>query len=156
MNKSWKVIIAFVGIFTAGVVAGVLVAPRIFDDVIERRGQRGPGRPQFQFSQPLGPQVIRRISEDLQLTAEQQEKIKPIETRITEELRGLRRETQAAIERMQVEISAVLTPEQRIEFEKKMAAGRERMNKRSPEQDGRGRRGDKGGSNRTHDGPPPK
>jgi len=160
MDKSWRVIFAFIGIFAAGLVSGVLLAPRIFHTVVERRGEpggpgRGPG------GQQMGPQLFRRLTDQLNLTAEQSEKIKPIELRTTEELRRLRRETQhsteLALERMQDEISAILTPEQRTQFQERIARGRERMKKFIQEQEGRGaRKGEPGGFTRPRDGAPPK
>src|SRR3954463_6008176 len=114
MDKSWRVIFAFAGIFIAGVVAGVLLAPRIFSQAADRRG--GPwlqARPPIQRNQPLGPQLFRQFTEQLNLPPEEREKIKPIELRVTEELRRLRRETQhntdLALQHMQDEISEVLT-----------------------------------------------
>ena len=154
-------IFAFTGIFVAGVVAGILVAPRFFHSVIQQQwqgGPRGSGRPPLQRGQPLGPQVFRQYTDQLDLTAEQQEKIKPIELRITETLRRLRRDaqhnTELALQEMQDEISKVLTPQQRTQFETRIAEGRERMkNRLKEEQEGRGRR-EGGSSNRPHEAPP--
>jgi Spy/CpxP family protein refolding chaperone len=138
MDKSWRVIFAFAGIFVAGVVAGVLVAPRIFNQFAERR-------PPIQRSQPLGPQLFRQFTEQLNLTPEQREKIKPIELRVTEDLRRLRRETQhntdLALQHMQDEISEVLTPEQRTRFQERIAQSRERIQNKLQDLEGRGRRG---------------
>jgi Spy/CpxP family protein refolding chaperone len=160
MDKSWRVILAFAGIFLSGVVAGVLVAPRIFTKVAEHRGQPWlPSRPPLQRNQSLGPQLFRQFTEQLDLTEEQREKIKPIELHVTEELRRLRREiqhnTELALERMQDEISAILTPEQRTKFEERIAEGRERVKNRLQELDGRGRRGGDPAS-RFRDAPPSK
>lgn len=147
MAKNWRVIFAFAGIYFAGAVTGILIAPRIFRHVVERRvqfsqrgGGLGGGQPMF------GVQPIRRMTEALHLTPEQSEKIKPIEQRMGEELRRVRRDaqhnTQLVFERVQVEISAVLTPEQRREFEAQIAKGRERMKRflQDQEQSGRQRR----------------
>ncbi|MEO7413871.1 MAG: hypothetical protein ABIZ81_10985 [Opitutaceae bacterium] len=163
MDKSWRVIFAFAGIFVAGVVAGLLLAPRFFDNVMERRWQQQasrPGRPPIQRALPLGPQLFTQFTEQLNLTPEQREKIKPIEGRITEELRRLRqgsqRNTELALERMQDEISAVLTPEQSAQFQARIAEGRERVKNRIQSEEGRGRRGEMGPPNRPREGPPPK
>lgn len=142
MDKNWRVIFAFVGIFIAGAVSGLLLAPRVFNHVAERRGP-ATGRAPAAVQQ-LGPQLFRRLTERLNLTEEQREKIKPIEVRTTEDLRRLRRETQhsteLALERMQDEISAILTPEQRVQFEEQIARSRERIKNFLKEQEGRGRR----------------
>ncbi len=83
--------------------------------------------------QQLGPQLMRRFTEQLSLTREQREKIKPIEARTTEDLRRLRRETEHSteliIERMHDEVSAVLTPTQQVKFDEMMARARERIKK---------------------------
>lgn len=163
MAKNWRVIFAFAGIYFAGAVTGILIAPRLFRHVVERRVQflqRGGG---FPGGQPLfGVQPIRRMTEALHLTPEQSEKIKPIEQRMGEELRRVRRDaqhnTQLVFERVQVEISAVLTPEQRREFEAQIAKGRERMKKflLDQEQSRPRREGGPFGDPGEHPPPPPK
>jgi hypothetical protein len=162
MDKSWRVIFAFIGIFGAGLVSGVLLAPRIFDRVVERRGEAGgPGRgPGPNFRQP-GPELFRRLTDQLNLTAEQQEKIKPIELRTTEELRRARREaqhnTEVTLDRMHDDIAAILTLEQRTQFDERIARGREKMKKLIQDQEGRGgRKGEPGGLIRPRDGGLPK
>jgi Spy/CpxP family protein refolding chaperone len=158
MDKSWRVIFAFIGIFIAGAVSGLLLAPRVFKNVAERGGQGGPGRPPI-MAQQLGPQLFRRLTERLNLTAEQREKIKPIELRTTEELRRLQREsrheTELALERMQDEVSAILTPDQRTQFEEQIARSREKIKKFIQEKEGRGRR-EPLLPNRQREGAPPK
>jgi Spy/CpxP family protein refolding chaperone len=161
MDKSWRVIFAFAGIFFAGLVAGVLVAPRIFPHLAGRNGQPWlPVQAPIQRTQPLGPQLFRQFTERLNLTPEQREKIKPIELRVTEELRRLRLESQhntdVALQRMQDEISEILTPEQRTRFQERIAQSRQRIQNRLQELDGRGRRGGPEGPGRLRDGPPPK
>lgn len=163
MDKSWRVIIAFAGIFIAGLVAGLLVAPRIFLKVAESQGRPWVGGrpPPIQRNQSLGPQLFRQFTEQLNLTDEQREKIKPIELRVSEELRRSRREiqhnTQVTLDKMQDEISAILTPEQRTKFEERIAEGRERVKDRLRELDARGRRGgEPGGPGRLRDGASPK
>lgn len=157
MDKPWKVILAFTGIFFAGTVTGVLVAPRLFQKVVERRGQP-PGSWTRSFAgqqqQPqLGPQLFRRITVQLDLKPEQLEKINPIEQRTIEELRKTRRESQRTteqiIEKMQEEVAATLTPEQRVKFDELVAKSRERMQNFLREQEQRNR----GGGRRGGDGP---
>ena len=109
------------------------------------------------MAREIGPQLFRRLTDQLDLSAEQREKIKPIELRTTEELRRLRREsqhnTELALERMQDEISAILTPEQRTQFQERIARSRERMKKFLQEQESRGR-GERGVLNHPRDGGP--
>lgn len=157
MNKNWKVILTFIGIFAAGAVTGILVAPSFFRNVAEWRAQHSPARSQFQGQ--LGRQFFSRITEQLDLTPEQREKIKPIEQRMIAELRRLRRETQRetelVIKQTQEEISAVLTPEQRVQFEERIAKGRERIKKFLQEQEQRNRR-DPAAPRRQREDQPPK
>jgi Spy/CpxP family protein refolding chaperone len=168
MEKSWRVILAFVGIFAAGIVTGGLITFRFTPKRGEWRSQQNPAqrgqagnvnRSQLQF----GPQLLSRLTEQLELTEEQRKAIKPIETRTTEELRRLRRETQhnteLIIESMQDDISKELTPEQRVKFDEMIVKARERIKKfiQEQEQQWRQRRESKesGGPNRPRDGQPP-
>jgi Spy/CpxP family protein refolding chaperone len=165
MDKSWRVILAFTGIFIAGIVTGGLLTLRFMQKPGDRRGQHaspqrgGPGGNQYQF----GPQLLSRLTEQLELTEEQRKAIKPIETRTTEEVRRLRRETQQGteliIERMQADIIKELTPEQRVKFEEAITKARARIKKfmQDQEQQWRQRRESKesGAPNRPRDGQPP-
>jgi hypothetical protein len=161
MGKSWKVLFAFAGIYFAGAVTGILVAPRIFRHVVERRIQQGgPARGGIQ-GQQIWMQPMRRFTDPLDLTPEQQKKIKPIEARMAEELRRLRRETQDStklvFERAQLEIAAELTPEQRERFDEQIAKGRERMKNFLREQEQAGRKGREGNLlNGPGEQPPPR
>ena len=69
MNKPWVVILAFLGVFAAGTVSGTLLGARY-------------GRQIFPRSRPSGgnysTQLMQRFSEQLNLTADQTEKIRPI------------------------------------------------------------------------------
>lgn len=154
MDKSWRVILAFIGIFVAGTVTGGLITLRVVQTV--KGGPRGerwfrsppPGQAQPASSNnpappQIGLQLFRRITDQLDLTPEQKEKIRPIEVRTSEDLRRLRRDvqhnTELLIEKSQDEIAAILTPEQRAKFEELVARGRERVKKFMQEQDLNGR-----------------
>src|ERR1035437_778764 len=106
MDKPWKVILAFTGIFLAGILVGGLVTLRWGKNMAQR----------LPMSEQYGPKVIGRLVTRLALAPEQQAKIKPIVDQAAQELRQLRRTTQrtsaSVIERMQGEIAAQLTPEQ--------------------------------------------
>lgn len=121
MNKPWKVILAFTGIFIAGLLVGGLVTLRWGKNL----GQRSPRGEQF------GAQMLQRLITQLELTPEQQAKVKPIIDQGSEELRQLRRTTQrttaGVLERMQGEIAAVLTPEQKAKFDQQVSRQRERI-----------------------------
>lgn len=172
MDKSWRVVLAFIGIFIAGTVTGGLITLQVVQKVADRRhgqvfranAQNQVGQtPAGQQSQPpqLGPQLIRRFVMQLDLTAEQREKIKPIELRGAEEIRravrDARHSTDVILERTQDEIGAILTPEQRTKFEEMVARARERIQKYRQEQEKtlRERRG-QGGPNRVREGAPAK
>jgi Spy/CpxP family protein refolding chaperone len=118
MGKTWKVVLAFVGIFVAGLIVGGLLT-------------LGTMRYLAMANQQFGPQLIKHITEKLDLTAEQKEKITPIIAQGAEELRLMRRtawtNTQAVIERMDGEIAAQLTPEQKAKFDQMLADQRERV-----------------------------
>ena len=120
MDKPWKVILAFTGIFLAGILVGSLVTLRWGKGV----AQRQPMGDQF------GPLMEQRLATQLDLTAEQQVKIKPIVDQAAEELHQLRRTTQqtsaAVLVRMHGEIAALLTPAQKIKLDEVVAKQRER------------------------------
>ena len=114
MDKTWRVLLAFVGIFLAGTVCGGLVAIRAVKAPLGEP-HRPPPKPE-----EFGPQLLKRFADKLDLTREQREAIKPIVGRAAEDLRHQRREvllsSKTIIERMQDEMSAVMTPDQRVKF----------------------------------------
>jgi Spy/CpxP family protein refolding chaperone len=132
MNKPWKVILAFTGIFLAGVLVGGLVTLRVGRHFAQR----------LPMAEGFGPQLLGRLVTQLELTPEQQAKIKPIVDQAAEELHELRRTTQrssaAVIVRMQGDISAQLTPAQKTKFDELVAQQRDRF-KRFMEERGRHR-----------------
>jgi Spy/CpxP family protein refolding chaperone len=138
MDKPWKVILAFTGIFLAGILVGGLVTLRVGRNFAQR----------LPMSEQFGPQLLRRLVTQLDLTPEQQEKMKPIVSQAAEELRELRRSTQrtsaAVVVRMQGDIAALLTPAQKVKFDELVAQQRDRF-KRFMDERGR----------RMRDRPPP-
>lgn len=112
MNRTWKVVLAFVGVFVSGAVFGGFLSLRL---AREQPGGGDEGRrpPVNQFV----PMILHRYAERLELTAEQREKIRPIMRAAEEELRLLRREnfgrSMTVADGMNEKISALLTPEQR-------------------------------------------
>jgi Spy/CpxP family protein refolding chaperone len=187
MEKTWKVVLAFVGVFIAGSVTGGLFTFRFAKKMEERRPVVSsvvptPAIEQAQAEPPVttppasippgpvpavqtpsvaptttpavapppvtpanmappqfGPQLMRRFTEQLNLTREQRMKIRPIAARTEEELRRLRRDTQhqteQVIERMQDEVAALLTPDQRGKFDELVFQARERVRRFLREQD---------------------
>jgi hypothetical protein len=155
MVKTWQVVLGTIVIFVAGLVTGGAVTLRLLwvkeeqrkDQLVQAQvgpppagrpanprpggvggpgaGGGGGGEPQF------GPALIRRFATELDLTPAQFKRINPTVGRTQEELARLRREVQLgsalAIERMQDEIAAQLTPAQRERFEALLTRQRARL-----------------------------
>ena len=121
MDKPWKVILAFTGIFLAGVLVGGLVTLRVVRNVAHR----------LPMSDQFGPQLMRRLVTQLELSPDQEAKLKPIVDQAAEELRQLRhttqRTTESVIVRMQGDISALLTPAQKAKLDALVDQQRERL-----------------------------
>lgn len=125
MASTFKIVLAVGGIFLAGAVTGGFVSLR----VIESRAAK-----QRAQQQRFGPTDLGgRLAEQLHLTPEQKEQIRPILTRTSEELRKVRRDafnnTAALIARMDEDMSKILTDEQGVLL-KKMRAEEEERRKR--------------------------
>ena len=139
MDKPWKVILAFVGVFIAGAVFGGFFtlrstgkklaaerSPAAPPPVAKAGGpasQANPAAP-AQVGQPQGkiaPQVMRQLTQRLSPTPEQQKAIRPIVGRAAEDMSRMQREhladTTRTTERMYADVAAILTPEQRTKLE---------------------------------------
>lgn len=145
MQKTWKVVLAFAGIFVAGLVVGGLITLRFF-------ANNPP--PRMGSPEQFGPTLMRRFTSKLDLTEQQQEKIRPLIAKAGEELHQIRRTTwassKAIIDRVEAEIAAELTPEQKTKFDQMLAEQRDRMKRITEERQRRQRDG-----RRPEDGPPP-
>ncbi|MBL9214349.1 MAG: hypothetical protein JNG83_02620 [Opitutaceae bacterium] len=134
MNQTWKVIVVLVGIFVAGGVTGSFVTQRYLREKLANR----PGPEQW------APRHLKRLAERLELTPAQEEQVKPIVRRNMEELNRVRAsslaETRQVFERMEREIAAQLTPEQKAKFEQMNREFRERARKFNLERSGGGPR----------------
>lgn len=151
MEKPWKVIAAFIGVFIAGAVFGgffsvgigarwlakespatvtaapvtVTATPTVAPATERKAAVRPNGGAGAAVRPPLltvpqswqAPALLRRYAERLELTPEQKQKIHPLIQRATEDYNRLRqntwRETGIILQRLQQDISEVLTPEQR-------------------------------------------
>lgn len=112
MNRTWKVVLAFAGVFLCGAVFGGFLSLRLAGERVGREGFNGePSVNQFV------PMLLRRYEARLELTQEQLEKIRPIVKTAEEELRQMRRDnfgrSMAVADDMNAKISELLTPEQR-------------------------------------------
>lgn len=135
MDKPWKVIFAFVGVFIAGAIFGGLFtlrsAGRRFSNLPPPTVAGPVPRAKSLAAPPIGVAMMRQFTQKLKLTADQKEKIRPIVTRAGEDLARLRREnlqaTTRVMERMHVDIAASLTPVQRTELEEMRKSMQERV-----------------------------
>ncbi len=138
MAKTWQVILATIAIFVAGLVTGGATALGVVKWVNHHRAMNPPafnqalqGAPRPGQMMGFGPQLMRSVASQLNLTDDQKAKIMPIVKRTATELGRDRREVQLktalAIEKMQDEVEEVLTPEQRTKFEDIVAQQRARL-----------------------------
>lgn len=122
--RPWKIVLLLVGIFVAGGVTGAFVALQVGQKTLQRRG----------LPEQWGPARLRVLSERLGLSPEQVERLRPIFRRDIEDLARLRQqgfaESRRILERMERDIAAVLSPEQRARFEE---FNRELRQRRAPE-----------------------
>jgi len=116
MNKPWKVALTFAIVFLAGGVAGGLVAIRMTPTFVQRRV----------FTEQFVTSTMRFLTENLKLTSQQVEKVRPIVANTGEDLVKLRQGTSATFDRMNAGIMRELTPEQRTLHEAFLARMRER------------------------------
>ena len=127
MNRTRVVrIVLYAGlIFLAGLVTGALVAP-----IVGRTFLRPPGPEQ------MARQMMSRLQSRLQLSPKQKTEAEPIIAQTSADMVAIRRETtkrvSKRIEDTNQEISALLTPEQKVEFEKMEAERRKRLGYREP------------------------
>ncbi|MEO6244731.1 MAG: hypothetical protein ABIQ12_04780 [Opitutaceae bacterium] len=150
MDKPWKVVFAFVGVFIAGAVFGgfftlrstlrrpspevVTLPAAVIPVVAPVPGPTKPGLPRVGISAALMRQFAQRLS----LTNDQREKVRPIFARWGEDFQHLRQENERQqqqylgdsvrlSERMFGDVAAILSPEQRVELEKMRRESEERV-----------------------------
>jgi uncharacterized membrane protein len=115
MDKTWKVVLAFIGIFLAGAVAGGFVSLRFVKVPPPQVLQRTVPEQQWVIGQ------MRRFVNELKLDEAQREQVKPALERAAADIRRLRRrayrETMDIIESMNNEIAPLLTEVQKEKFE---------------------------------------
>lgn len=121
MSGRLKTILALSGIFLVGLVAGAVI---MFG--VGRRIQAVRNAPE-QWS----PLLMQRLAGELELSEEQREAVRPILTTGTEEIRQLRQrsiaQTIEIMQRMERDITAHLTPEQKVKYERIREERRERL-----------------------------
>jgi Spy/CpxP family protein refolding chaperone len=145
MNKPWKLVLLLIGIFLAGAVAGGFVTGRIWRPMPRRM-------PPDQW----GQNRLKVLSERLSLTPDQQTKLQPILQRDMDDLARIRNssmtESRKIFERMEQDISTLLTPEQKEKFDEMNRERRERFQRMMRE---RGPGGPRHPHGEEPDGPPP-
>jgi len=107
MNKTFLTVFALIGIFLCGAIAGGVVAVRYVRTTVPKKAAE----------QQLNSQQWMRIANHLNLTPEQREKINAIITAYMQEQQNTRKATQSATDKAHADITAVLTPDQRAEYE---------------------------------------
>lgn len=142
-SKPWKLVLLLAGIFLAGGVVGGAVTLHFVREFAQRRAE----------PEQWGPARLRMLAHRLELTPAQIEQLRPVVRRNMDDLAHIRqdgmRDTRRVLQRMEQDIAAVLTPEQREKFARLNAELRERsrqmMERRRMERRGPG----------AGDGPPP-
>jgi hypothetical protein len=153
MDKPWKVVFAFVGVFVAGAVFGGFFTlrssarrpnPEIVTLPSAVPPQVAPAPGPTKSGQPSPPRsgisvaLMRQFAQRLSLSAEQREKVRPIFARWGEDFQHLRQENDRQqqqyladsvrlSERMFGDIAAILGPEQREELDKMRRESEERV-----------------------------
>jgi Spy/CpxP family protein refolding chaperone len=155
MNQAFRVLIvflAFVGIFLAGAITGGVLTAKFMERQARQhelarqrliqtvttlrqqlqREQAATGRPAaWRAPSPdqYGTRLMERFIEQIQPTPEERAKIRPLVDQAAENLRHLRRDTanraESILVRLDEQIAAVLTPEQRARFNQTVNRWRE-------------------------------
>ena len=140
MNLSWKLVLALVGIFVAGVVTGTFVTMRVGREMMAKRP----------MPEQWAPQRLKQLAERLELTPAQLEQLRPVMRSNMEELNRLRsyamQGTRGILERMQRDIMEKLTPEQRAKYEQILREEREKREAREKADRARRPNGDRPGN----------
>ena len=136
MTKLWQIWLVLIAIFATGAVGGGLVVRHI----ARRQAPPPPPPPEMWVVRQ-----IERVAGEVKLTPEQTERIKPIVKANVEDLVKLRRQAFDIIDRMEKQIAAELTPEQRTRYEQILKEHRE-MRRQTHEQ--------RNARRRTDDAPP--
>ena len=159
MDKPWKVIIAFLGVFVAGAVFGgffslgvgrriwEIEAPAIAASKAPQppvKQQAADGTKDRERKAPLtvpqsvqSAQMMRRITNQLNLTAEQRASVTPIIQHALQDIwrqqQNLYRETTYLTQRMKEDIARELTPEQHKQLDDLWSKALEQFRKRADE-----------------------
>jgi len=106
MNKTWPLVLIFIGIFVTGVVSGGFLAFRYSRSVAVKK-----------IAEQFSIQELRKIGDQLQLTREQRERMKPIWLRAGAQLRDINKERSAVLEQMIDDVKKELNEAQRAKYD---------------------------------------
>ena len=130
MNTKPRTILILIGLFLAGAASGALLALRLSGRPAERR--------------PFAERNMERMDQVLGLTPEQKPQIEVILYDTSDELGKLRRTGAELIGKMNTQIEALLTAEQKMKFGVFQAEQAERLRRCSAEREQHGRTGREG------------
>jgi hypothetical protein len=119
MSRVLGVVLAFIGIFVAGGITGGFVALRTQPTVLHRRA-----------AERFTEQQFKRVAEELALTPEQRERIRPIITSAGRDIQAHRREIISILQQMEADVRSQLTDDQRARFDAIRAQQREKLRNR--------------------------
>jgi len=135
--NSWKVILATMVIFGAGVVTGGLLVGHLERSSAPRH-PTGPGTPRSgQMLSPGGMRVdlLRRVVRDLDLTPEQKDRVDKILKESQERTRKIMAPyLREELQRTTAEFREALSPEQRIRFDALLKEKQQQQQQRAREQ----------------------
>src|SRR5882724_10998099 len=106
MNKTWPLVLTFIGIFVTGVVTGGVIAARYARSVVQKR-----------VAEQFGVQQLRQFGDQLGLTKEQRERMRPIWLKAGEQLRDLNKDIAAVREQMEDDLKKELNEAQRAKYD---------------------------------------
>jgi Spy/CpxP family protein refolding chaperone len=112
--NTWRVILATLVLFGAGVVTGGLLVQHSFEARLARPRQPGSSRPTTSSPGGMRYEFLRRMGRDLDLTADQRERIDKILSQSQEQTRKILREES---QKTKAAFREVLTPEQQAKFD---------------------------------------
>jgi hypothetical protein len=124
--KNSRAIFGVIVVFVLGILCGILASRLMynyrFESILSGRAQT---REEV---------IVNRLDRKLDLDDRQEEQIRTIVHEAHEQIKALRTQlrpqTEAIIEKAQAKISVILTPEQRVKYERLIAERKERMRKK--------------------------
>ncbi|HVU16140.1 MAG TPA: hypothetical protein VHD32_04415 [Candidatus Didemnitutus sp.] len=135
MEKPWKLIVLLLGIFAAGVVTGGFVTM-----TFGRGRPPGPQRPRMEMWRDA---EMKALVDRVGLTPEQIGQLKPLVKPYVDELTRVRndslKETLAIVDKLNVQVAGVLTPEQKTKFDEMTREQRDWMSRIMRNRGGRNR-----------------